>query len=399
MAVRAGARDDPPGMDGLAHLVEHLAFAGPNSAHVVDLARRGLVFNAGTGWDRTCFTAVGHFSLLEDFVVLLENALGQVACEPATILKEMKTLQHEYTARAVIDTYAALAMRRLWGPILGSKRAVRPGWKNLTNLKRHSHKHVGAFHQKYYRADNAALAIVSPFGPDELAPILQKHFPNTHDGEPLAEPAVVAPPAKRVVPPLVEFRSASVQTWVQVYHYYLPLNRYPLAALALLSDVLGGGVHSFLFRTIRDESRLAYNVSSQMQVFGNCGAVMAQALVHRKAVWTALQILLKQIGALGSHGLTEEAFADAKSRLLQKLEMLEDEWGQLANFMVQEYQGDRSGTVHTPQVYLSQLEALDLREFNQMARNLLHKENRVVVLSGTVHLLSRWRIKRFLKRN
>jgi hypothetical protein len=55
--------------------------------------------------------------------------------------------------------------------------------------------------------------------------------------------------------------------------------------------------------------------------------------------------------------------------------------------------------VPTPQVYLSQLEALDLREFNQMARNLLHKENRVVVLSGTVHLLSRWRIKRFLKRN
>ena len=136
MAVRAGAQDDPPGMDGLAHLVEHLAFAGPNSAHVLDLARRGLVFNAETGWDRTRYTAVGHISLLEDFIVLLKNALTRIACEPETILKEMKTLQHEYTARAVIDSYAALAMRRLWGPILGRKRTFRPGWKNLTNLTR-----------------------------------------------------------------------------------------------------------------------------------------------------------------------------------------------------------------------------------------------------------------------
>ncbi len=393
LVVRAGARDDPPGLDGLAHLVEHLTFAGPNAPLVQDLSRRGLLFNGETGLEKTHFSAVGHVSLFSDYLALLGNALAAVPVQQETFQGEMQIINHEYLARAAADSQAALAMQRVWAPILGTRRKIRPGWKNVKNLRRRSLGEVGPFHSKHYRPGNAVLAVISQYGASELSEHLEQRIKSRADGPESMVPAEAVSPSK--IPPLVHFQHMSPQSSIQVVHHFRPIGRYPIAALGLLNDVLGGGPHSSLFRAIRLEHKLAYQVGSQMMNYSECGTLVAHALVPRKVVRPVLGMLLTEFQRLCTQGMPRETFEDARVRLMQRFEMLEEEWSPLAKFLASEYRGEADSP--TPQFFLRQLESLDFDAFNKIAREVLAKENRVVVLWGRLNPFAKWRLRRLIR--
>ena len=263
-----------------------------------DLSRRGLLFNGETGLEKTHFWAFGHLSLFPDYLTLLGNALAAVPVQHETFQAEMQIINHEYLARAAADTHAALAMQRLWGPILGDKRTIRPGWKNVKNLHRRSLGEIGPFHSKHYRPGNAVLAVISQFGLKELREHLEDRF------KARADDLFSTPPAKagaaRTIPSLVVFPHVSQQASVQVVYHYRPVSRYPLPAIGLLNDALGGGPHSSLYRAIRLEHKLAYQVGSLMQTFSECGILVASALVPRKMVRNVLRMLLTEFQQLGT---------------------------------------------------------------------------------------------------
>src|SRR5207302_465068 len=119
----------------------------------------------------------------------------------------MQILTHEYTARARDDFHTALAMERVWGPILGNKRRRRPGWKSVTGLRRRGREFVEPFHRNFYRPSNACLAIVSPLTPGELSEQLEARFCPNRAGENPALP--VANADYGGVQPLVVFRCRS----------------------------------------------------------------------------------------------------------------------------------------------------------------------------------------------
>src|SRR5512146_880710 len=68
LSVRAGSARDPPGKEGLAHLVEHLTFhARPGGGKTVwsRLDALGVEFDGRTGADSTEFHAAGDPEQLE----------------------------------------------------------------------------------------------------------------------------------------------------------------------------------------------------------------------------------------------------------------------------------------------------------------------------------------------
>jgi predicted Zn-dependent peptidase len=168
-----------------------------------------------------------------------------------------------------------------------------------------------------------------------------------------------------------------------------------MAAIGLLNDVLGGGPHSSLFRAIRLEHKLAYQVGSLMMNYSECGMLVAHALVPRKVVRPVLGMLLTEFQRLSTQGMPRDTFEDARVRLMQRFEMLEEEWGALATFLANEYRGEADSP--TPQFFLRQLESLDFDAFNKIARELLARENRVVVLWGRIDAFAKWRIKRLIR--
>lgn len=59
VCYRVGARNDPPGKQGLAHLLEHLTFHSPGSPHAEEVTPTERLVRAGatTNRDTTCYSA------------------------------------------------------------------------------------------------------------------------------------------------------------------------------------------------------------------------------------------------------------------------------------------------------------------------------------------------------
>ena len=134
-----------------------------------------------------------------------------------------------------------------------------------------------------------------------------------------------------------------------------------------------------------------------MHAYTDCAILGTYALVQRRSVRQTLEFILMEINRLRTEGLQSATFEDARLRSIQKFELLEDEWLPLANFITQEAKGQAANPTPTPETYRTELQSLDLKLFNQVAREMLASQNRVAVLSGMVGILQKWRIKRLLK--
>ena len=116
-----GAKDDPPGRAGLAHLVEHLMFelrsapdAPPLSA---ELQVATLTANAFTSWDGTHYTATAPAAAITTLIAL-EGRRMAATCDQlddATIARERDVVLAETAQRADDDAVQAAVYRALSG--------------------------------------------------------------------------------------------------------------------------------------------------------------------------------------------------------------------------------------------------------------------------------------------
>ena len=103
--VDDGQADDPPGASGLAHLVEHLAFRGPDEAGVPlisQLANLGAAgTNAVTKVDRTIFCTFAPRSALEEVVDAMATRLADPlrGIDDALLAKEQMVIREELALR------------------------------------------------------------------------------------------------------------------------------------------------------------------------------------------------------------------------------------------------------------------------------------------------------------
>ena len=192
----AGARDDPPGYAGLAHLVEHLTYRG--SRHLASYAGLELLEAAGvdsmngmTEADRTVYFAVVPDGALElalfvesermAFTLEAFNA-NAFKLERSIVANELRLRDH---VGARFDTYVRQA---LYGEHHPYTRSLEQR-EALDDLKLSD---AMWFFQAAYRPDRAHLVVVGNFEPSVVKALIERYFgavrsPGT---PPLARPAL-----------------------------------------------------------------------------------------------------------------------------------------------------------------------------------------------------------------
>jgi len=172
VVVGSGAADEAPGKAGLAHLTEHLAFAGgrADGGLLQKIGELGGQANAFTHWDDTTYFATDLTSTLDS---LLEFCRGLVT-DPVAGLDEKAFLQEQ---RIVTDemrlhtesgtpsqalgwlTSAAFPKDHPYGhPIAGTRETIAA----LTI------DDVRAFAAAHYRPGNSTLVVSAPIDLDDL---------------------------------------------------------------------------------------------------------------------------------------------------------------------------------------------------------------------------------------
>jgi hypothetical protein len=179
-SVHAGARDDPPGYEGLAHYVEHLTFAGtPQLASAMDLYEEigATDLNASTAPDTTDYYALVPASQLERALWIEARRLGiglnAVADEKG--LSEQQVLLREHESRYGYEPAFAL-MKATFGELYPSGHPYHSQFASPESIKRLTLGGARWFFAQHYRTDATRLVLVGGFEPGAAKALIEKHF-------------------------------------------------------------------------------------------------------------------------------------------------------------------------------------------------------------------------------
>lgn len=181
--VGAGSLQDPPGREGLAHLVEHLAFRTSRGAEQAALDTRlvamGASYNATTAFDRTLYTAfVPHQSLRALLVAEGERLLQPLAGVDDVIFGVERDvvrneLREHYETNFMRETFNA-TRRAVFPPGHAYRRPIIGTHGSLTAL---TLEDASAFVKAHYRPEAMTMVVVGDMDRKDAEKLLREALP------------------------------------------------------------------------------------------------------------------------------------------------------------------------------------------------------------------------------
>ena len=150
----------------------------------------------------------------------------------------------------------------------------------------------------------------------------------------------------------------------------------------MLNGVLGDGMSSRLFLTVREEQGLAYDVSSGVVDYADSGALAVSAGVDPSKLAATLKAILAQLARLRDELVPDDELAKSKAYISGGLELRMEETRHLASWVGgQEALHDR---VLTLEEALDEVARIESRDLQRVAGELFRDEvlRLVVVAPG-----------------
>ena len=320
--VGTGSRDEVLRLAGASHFLEHLLFKGTATrrarqiAEAIDAA--GGDMNAFTTREYTAF----YVRVLDDSTELgldiLSDILWRPAFRPDEVEAERQVILEEILMRA--DEPADLVHEVLTDALYPDHPVGREVLGEEASIEAMERGDIAAFHQFHYRPGNVVFAAAGRLDHDELVAGVERRYGGAPGGGRPVRSAPTAAARRRTVD---ERDTEQVHLMVAVpAHDHFHPDRH---ALAVVNHVLGGGLSSRLFQTVREERGLAYSVYSYHCALSDTGylAVYAGTMPSRAA--EVLDLVHAELDAMAAGGITERELDVARRHLAGELALsLED---------------------------------------------------------------------------
>lgn len=265
---KVGSADEPAGKSGIAHLLEHLMFKGtakhPNGEFSKTLARHGGQENAFTSLDYTGYHQTVASDRLEMVMELEADRMTNLALKPEDVETERAVVLEERNQR--IENKPGARLRVLANQKFYPKDHPygRPiiGWRDeLASVTRED---ALAFYKDHYAPDNAILVIAGDVDVAQVQRLADKYYaPIPARG--VAKRATLVTDAPIIGGETV-LRDARVRqaSWSENVIQPSLSNGAPtrVAALEILSELLGGGGTSRLYRALVIDQALAVSAGT-----------------------------------------------------------------------------------------------------------------------------------------
>ncbi len=314
VAFDAGARNEAPEENGMAHFLEHLVFKGgekyPHYSDVNETAERlGGVLNAYTSHDLVAFhitvraeSAPAAIDLLSDFVGRPRIDAEELDRERGVVIQEINRAfdQPSMVAEYLIDR-AAFGEHPLGRPVLGPEE----------NLRSFTREGIVAFRERCWAGARGGAFLVGNLDhlPDEAE--LHEAFGRFPD-LPGADPYEAAPGFSPET--LVEERDTNQSHLRMIYRPAIAVTDVrERAALAIYSTLLGGSMGSRLFDEIREKRGLCYSVYAIAHAFADVPILQLGSGLESSKCIEAYTRMREIVDELRAEGPTEEEVERARA--------------------------------------------------------------------------------------
>ncbi|MEE2691938.1 MAG: pitrilysin family protein [Pseudomonadota bacterium] len=318
--AQAGAIDEAPEENGVAHLLEHMAFKGTErrSARAIaeEIEAVGGYLNAATGYQRTGYYA----RILKDDVTLAFDILADILTDPlfdpADLAKEQEVVVQEIGEAndapddAVAELLQTLAFREqsLGRPILGDVESVRG----------HTPSRLRAFVGRLYRPQQLIVAAAGAIDPDKIEELALAYFgARAPTGEEQSRPKPIYVGGAKHDGRDIE------QTHISLAFPAVSARDADYFATRVFAEALGGGMSSRLFQKIREDRGLAYSVYAYADCYDETGVIGAYVGTDEENARDCVRMIREELTSSASDMTDAEidrARALLRSNMLMSLE-------------------------------------------------------------------------------
>ena len=284
MYYEVGSKDDPAGRSGFAHLFEHILSRVTRNIAPGDLSRlveeeAGGTRNASTGPDGTRYYETVPANQLEAMLWAHAERMGRSVLDQAVFDAERSIVKEEMRQRVLAEPYGRLQRYHIMDNGFVSHPYRRSGIGTVADLDSATLEDARAFHENFYRPDNATLVVSGNFDPAQLNRWLDEHLGTIERPKrPILRHTIVERP--RTAPKEVVAYAPNVPLPSVVLVWQRPKLDHPdTPALEVLDRVLASGRSSRLHRTLVYDRQIAQSAGVFNFAPQDAGLIAVNAIV------------------------------------------------------------------------------------------------------------------------
>jgi zinc protease len=376
--VRAGSRNEVPGITGLAHFFEHMMFNGTSRRKPGEFDRQmeaqGGANNAFTSDDVTVYQDWVPKSALDLVMDLESDRLSNLSFDPEVINSERGVVYSERRLRTE-DSNEGFLYEQVQSTAFVAHPYQIPtiGWP--ADIQSWTLEDLQKFFKTYYAPNNCTLVLVGDVSAEEVFALAKQYL----EPIPRQEPP---PPVRTTEPEQLGEKRVSVErdasTPLLFFAHKSPAANDPRGpAINLLMSVLTQGDSSRLHRLLVEEKKLAIEVGGTFQEGFDPGLTWLTLTLPEGAdlgaAEKALDAALEQVVA---QGVTDAELVRAKnlfaSTFWKQIATIDGKANLLGSFEV--FEGDYRKLFDAPAVY----EKVTREDVQQAAALVFKRSHRTV---------------------
>ncbi len=312
--INVGSQNETESENGISHFAEHIVFKGTKNFSQKKISQSieeiGGYINAFTTKEHTCYFAKVLDEHIEKAIAVLSDLIQfpklkteEIEKEKKVVIEEIKSgeddsedLSQELIEKEIFPNHP------IGNPISGTKQSV----ENFTK------KNVTSFLHNNYYGESIVISIAGNFNYTKVLNLISKYFSSIQKN---GKEKKLLPEILNYSPKTIEIEKPIAQSHIVIANKTCGLDDKRRYSLLFLNNILGEGMSSRLFQSVREKFGFAYSIYSYINLMKIAGIFGVYFATDKNNIEKSIDVIEKEFKKLCKIKISETELERTKTQI------------------------------------------------------------------------------------